>query len=60
MPCSETWTLRRTEKRRLEATEMWFLRYVAGYTVWDKERVDEMSQLGMRKLGIQIHERKKN
>jgi hypothetical protein len=35
--------------------------YVAGCTVWDRERSDEMrSQLGMRKLDKQMYERKTN
>jgi hypothetical protein len=56
---SETWTLR-TDERRLEAVEVRFLLHVAGYTLWDKERSDKVrSQLGMRKLDKQIHERKK-
>jgi hypothetical protein len=40
---------------------MWILQYVAGYTLWDKKRIDEIrKQLGMRKLDKQIHERKKS
>jgi hypothetical protein len=39
----------------LEAAEMRFLRQVAGSTLWDKKRVDEIRpQLGMRKLDKQI------
>jgi hypothetical protein len=35
--------------------------YVAGCTLWDKEKSNEIrSQLGMRKLDKQIHERNKN
>jgi hypothetical protein len=30
-----------TDERRLEAAEMRFLRCVAGYTLWDKERSDK-------------------
>jgi hypothetical protein len=45
----------------MEAAEMQILRYVAGYTLWDKRRSDEMrSQLRMRKLDKQIHGRKKH
>lgn len=51
--------LLRTEERRLEAAEMRFPRYVAGYTLWNKERSDKVrSQLGMRKLDKRIRERK--
>jgi hypothetical protein len=58
---SETWTVRRTDKRGLEAAEMRFLRYVAGYTLWDKERRDETrSQLGRMKFDIQVHKREKD
>lgn len=40
---------------------MRFQRYVAGYTLWDKERSEEIrSQLGARELNKQICERKKN
>jgi hypothetical protein len=64
LPClmygSETWALR-TDETRLGASDMRFLRHVAGYTVWEKERSDEIrSQQGMRKLEKQIHERKQN
>jgi hypothetical protein len=35
---------------------MRFLRYVAGYILWDKEESDEvMAQLGMRKLDKQLY-----
>jgi hypothetical protein len=34
----ETWNVTRTNARRMEAVEMKFLRYVAGYTLWDKKR----------------------
>lgn len=48
-------------ERRLEESEIRFLRHVAGYTVWDKEKGDETgSQLEMRKSDKQIDERKKN
>jgi hypothetical protein len=65
LPCllygNEIWTLKRTDYRELEVAEMLFLRYVAGYTLWDKERRDEIrSQLGMKKTDKQIQERKKN
>jgi hypothetical protein len=34
---SETWTVRRKDKRQLEATKVRFQWNVAGYTPWDKE-----------------------
>jgi hypothetical protein len=54
---SETWT----DERRLEAAEIAVPTVcTAGYTVWDNERSDRVrSQLGMRKLDKQIHEKKK-
>jgi hypothetical protein len=33
---SENWSLNRSDRRKIEATEMRFLRLVAGYTLWDK------------------------
>ena len=35
---SEKWSLRRSDKRKIEASEMRFLRPIAGYTLWDKKR----------------------
>jgi hypothetical protein len=60
LPCmiygSETWTLSRTDERRLGAS----VRYVAGYTLWDEGRSGEIwSQLRMGKMYKQIHGRKK-
>jgi hypothetical protein len=42
MDAGETWTFRRTEERRLEAAEVRFLLHVAGHTLRDKERGDEI------------------
>jgi hypothetical protein len=39
---SEIWTLRRTDESRMEEAELRFMRYVADYTIWDKERGDEL------------------
>jgi hypothetical protein len=48
---SNIFIIRRADERRLEAAEMLFQRYVAGYTLWDKEWIDEIrSQLRTRKL----------
>jgi hypothetical protein len=33
---SETWALKRSDKRKIETSEMRFLRYVAGYNGWDE------------------------
>jgi hypothetical protein len=35
---SENWPLNRSDKRRIEAAEMKFLRPLAGYTLWDKKK----------------------
>ena len=36
---SENWTLNRSDRRKIEAAEMRFLRPMAGYTFWDKKEV---------------------
>ena len=36
---SENWSLNRSDKRKIEAAEMIFLRPMAGYTLWDKKEV---------------------
>ena len=35
---SENWSLNRSDKRKIKAVEMRFLRPMAGYTLWDKEK----------------------
>jgi hypothetical protein len=46
-------------EEQMKAVEMRFPRYVAGCTLWDKEIGDEIkSQIRMRKLDKQIHEKK--
>ncbi|KAJ4447661.1 hypothetical protein ANN_09668 [Periplaneta americana] len=39
---AEFWVLNNTEERRIEAAEMRFLRDVAGYTLWDRKRIEDM------------------
>jgi hypothetical protein len=58
----ETWNLRRTDEDNWKQQRCdFYCMYQVIYTLWDKERIDEIrSQLGMRKLDTQIHERKKN
>ena len=34
---SENWSLKRSDKRKIEAAEMRFLRLMAGYTLWNKK-----------------------
>ena len=45
---SENWSLNRSDKRKIEASEMRFLRPMAGYTLWDKIRSSDIrKQLGI-------------
>ena len=45
---SENWTLNRSDKRKLEAAEMRFLRSTAGYTLLNKKRSSDIrEQLGI-------------
>ena len=37
MEGSENWSLNRSDKRKIEAAEIRFLRPMAGYTLWDKK-----------------------
>ena len=39
---SENWSLNRSDKRKIEAAEMRFLRPTAGYTFWDKKRSSDI------------------
>ena len=44
---SENWSLKRSDKTRIEAAEMRFLRSMAGYTLWDEKRsTDIRKELG--------------
>ena len=36
---SENWSQNRSDKRKIEATEMRFLRPMTGYTLWDNKEV---------------------
>ena len=45
---SENWSLNRSDKRKIEAAEMRFLRPMAGYKLWDnKKSSDIREQLGI-------------
>jgi hypothetical protein len=35
---SENWSLKRPDKRKIEAAKIRFLRSMAEYTLWDKKR----------------------
>ena len=39
---SENWSLNRSDKRKIEAAEMRFLRPMTGYTLWDKKRSSDI------------------
>ena len=41
---SENWSLNRSDKRRIEAAEMRFLRPTAGYTLLDKTRSSDIRE----------------
>ena len=44
----ENWSLNRSDKRKIEAAEMRFLRPMAGYILWDKKRSSDIrEQLGI-------------
>lgn len=48
---SENWVLKKRDESRIEASEMKFLRYVAGYTLMDKKRNDEIrTELKMKNI----------
>ena len=48
MDGSENWSLNRSDKRKIEAAEMRFLRPTAEYTLWDKKRSSDIrEQLGI-------------
>jgi hypothetical protein len=48
MYSSENWSLNRSDKRKIEAAEMRFLRPMAGYTLWEKKRSSDIrEQLGI-------------
>ena len=45
---SEKWSLNRSDKRKIEAAEMRFLRPMTGYTLWYKKRSSDLrEQLGI-------------
>ena len=41
---SENWSLNRSDKRKIEAAEMRFLRQMAGYSLWDKKRGSDIRE----------------
>lgn len=58
---SENWALTRSERRRIEAAEMRFLRSVAGYTLLDQKRsTDIRTELEIFNLNDRLTSQKKN
>jgi hypothetical protein len=58
---SENWAMNRAGRRTAEAAEMKLLRYVAGYTLKDQVRNDNIrQQLGIFNLNDRIQRNKKN
>ena len=41
---SENWFLNRSDKSKIEALEMGFLRSMAGYILWDKKRSSDIRE----------------
>ena len=53
---SENLSLNRSHKRKIEATEMRFLRPMTGYTLWDKQRsTDIREQLGIFNINDKVN-----
>ena len=58
---SENWSLNRSDKRKIEAAEIRFLRPTAGYTLWDKKRsTDIREHLGIFNINDKLTEYKIN
>jgi hypothetical protein len=58
---SENWTIKRSDKRKIELAEMKFLRSVAGYTLLDQKRsADVRSELKTFNLAERIEKQKEN
>ena len=57
----ENWSLNRSDKRKIEAAEMRFLRPMAGYTLLDKKRSgDKREQLGIFNINEKLTQYKIN
>ena len=61
MSGSENWSLNRSDKRKIEAVEMRFLRPMAGYTLLDKQRSRHIrEQLGIFNINDKLTQYKIN
>ena len=58
---SENWSQNRSDKRKIEAAEMRFLRPMAGYTLLDKKRSSDIrEQLGIFNINDELTQYKIN
>ena len=58
---SENWSLNRSDKRKIEAAEMRFLRPMARYTLWDKKMSSDIrEQLGIFNINEKLTQYKIN
>ena len=58
---SENWSLNRSDKRKIEAAEMRFLRPTAGHTLLDKKRSSDIrEQLGIFNISDKLTQYKIN
>ena len=58
---SENWSLNRSAKRKIEASEMRFLRPMAGYTLLDKKRSSDIRvRLGIFNINDKLTQYKIN
>jgi hypothetical protein len=55
---SENWSLNQSDKRKIEAAEMRFLRTMAGYTLWTKYKV--ATKLGIFNINDKLTQYKIN
>ena len=61
MYVSENWSLNRSDKRKIEALKMRFLRPIAGYTLWSKKRSSDIrEQLSVRNINDKLTDCKLN
>ena len=55
------WSLNLSDKRKIEAAEMRFLRTMAGYTLWHKKRITDIrEQLGIVNINDKLTQYKIN
>lgn len=58
---SECWTMTKQDEKKIEAAEMRFLRHVAGYTLWDRKRSEDIrKELKIFNLREKIQQHRNN